>query len=58
MVIGPVADEAVHRNIDDYNRNLISKEELLKRLEYTKLSDQVAFCTDNALTKIIYKGVI
>lgn len=58
IVIGPVADDAVHRSIEEYNGSLISKNELFKRLKYTELSNQVAFCTNKAISRLIFKGVI
>lgn len=58
IVIGPVADDTVHRVIREYSQGTLTKEQLFNKLKFHSISDQVAFCTDKAIGRLIYKGVV
>lgn len=52
IVIGPVADDSVVYQINIYMLQIITIEELVKRLEYKKLNSQYFFGTEKAISKL------
>lgn len=56
LVYGPVADDTIYRVFGLYEAGLLTKEETLKRLKIRKLYDQVAFCTEKALSYLKFIG--
>lgn len=56
MVYGAVADDTIYRVFGLYEAGLLTREETLKRLKIRKLYDQVAFCTERALSYLRYTG--
>ena len=46
---GPVADDAVTLRIYDYMRGEVSKEQFLEELKFKKSTNQICFCTVQAL---------
>ncbi len=49
IVIGPVADDRVNRSFSLYEQGIITKPELISRLETYRLVNQFLFHTENAL---------
>ena len=56
IVYGPVADDQVYASFALYESELIDFSELLNRLKARKLTDQVLFHTERALTILKYIG--
>ena len=56
LVYGAVADDTIYRVFGLYEAGLLTKEETLKRLKIRKLYDQVAFCTEKALSYLKFIG--
>ncbi len=50
IVIGPVADDGVVQQLDLYEMQLISLQQLVEALRYRKLNDQYYFGTERSLT--------
>lgn len=58
IIEGPVADDQINRQIDDYLNGTISKEQFLNELIHTP-SHQICFCTVQSLQALtLYKGKI
>jgi len=51
IVVGPVADDKVIRNMPDYESGIISAQEFLEMLQYEN-SHQICFCTQKSLDTI------
>jgi hypothetical protein len=49
VVEGPIADDKITRNIDDYLAGLISKTDFLTMLKYHEETHQICFCTVKSL---------
>jgi len=49
IVAGPVANDDIRLLFDLFEDNIITIEELKKRLEYKELTSQISFHTDNAV---------
>ncbi len=49
IVIGPVADDRVNQSFSLYEQRIISKQELIQRLQTYRLKNQYLFHTDKAL---------
>lgn len=59
IVIGPVADDIVHDRVNDYIKGEISREQLMVKLSrFGDSSDQVAFCTEKAISLLYYEEVM
>ena len=56
IVYGPVADDQVYASFALYESELIDFSELLNRLKVRKLTDQVLFHTERALSILKYTG--
>jgi len=56
MVMGEVADDDVFDAITLYEANVISYDELKRRLRTKRQNDQICFCTPNALTYLEFVG--
>ncbi|MDR2891498.1 MAG: DUF3990 domain-containing protein [Deltaproteobacteria bacterium] len=55
LVIGPVANDATIRVIDDYIDGVYTKEEAVRRLLPQNLTDQYAFLTEKALALLSFE---
>lgn len=49
IVKGKIADDRVGLTIDIYLGGVLSKESLIKELQYQKINDQIAFCSEKSL---------
>ena len=49
IVKGKIADDRVGATIGVYLGGIISKESLIKELQYKKINDQIAFCSEKSL---------
>lgn len=58
IVVGPVADDDVNRQIIKYEQKEITKDELIASLKTYKLVDQYLFHTEKALECITFKKSI
>lgn len=58
LVIGPVADDDVNRQMKRYENGELTKDELIVRLETYRLIDQYLFHTPKALSCLKYVGSI
>lgn len=58
IVIGPVADDRVNLSFSLYEQRIITKKELIARLETYKLKDQILFHTEEALKLLNFKETI
>ena len=56
IVCGPVANDQVYASFALYESELIDFSELLNRLKFRKLTDQVLFHTERALAVLKYTG--
>ena len=56
IVYGPVANDQVYASFALYESELIDFSELLNRLKVRKLTDQVLFHTERALSILKYTG--
>lgn len=56
IILGPVANDNTHTAFTLYRTGIIDKEEAIKRLLPMKLSDQVFFATEKALSYLTYTG--
>jgi len=56
IICGPVADDQVYASFALYESDLIDFSELLNRLKFRKLTDQVLFHTERALATLKYAG--
>lgn len=55
VVIGPVANDSTLPVIDDYMSGVYTKEEAVKRLLPQNLTDQYAFKSEMAISKLVFK---
>ena len=55
VVLGPVANDTTIRVIDDYMSGVYTREEAIKRLLPQNLTDQYAFLTSEAVSKLNFK---
>lgn len=53
VVIGGIADDRVFTTVDLYFAGLITVEEALGRLAFIKPNDQICFCTQEAIDKLL-----
>ena len=53
IVVGNVADDDVFKSVDMYFRGFWDKERTLQELRYYKRNDQIAFITNEAITKVL-----
>ena len=53
VVVGNVADDDVFKSVDMYFRGFWDKERTLQELRYYKRNDQIAFITNEAITKVL-----
>jgi len=56
LVIGEVADDDVFDAITLYEANVITYDELKRRLHTKKMNDQLCFCTSGSLTYLEFIG--
>lgn len=56
IVIGPVADDRMAQLFDDFEEDLITIEQLVKRLRYRKFSTQYFFATPFSLRFLFNEG--
>ncbi|MDO5341475.1 MAG: DUF3990 domain-containing protein [Bacteroidia bacterium] len=52
IVIGPIADDGVVQQLDLYEMNLISMNQLVEALRWRDLNDQYFFGTEKAISKL------
>ena len=56
IVIGPVADDNTMQTIQLYISGILTGEEAVKRLRYSKVNNQVSFHTEKALAYLRFIG--
>ena len=56
IVIGPVADDNTMQTIQVYISGILTGEEAVKRLRYSKVNNQVSFHTEKALAYLRFIG--
>lgn len=56
IVIGPVADDNTMETVQLYTSGILTAEEAVKRLRYSKVNNQVSFHTEKALTCLRFIG--
>ena len=49
IIKGKVADDRVAETVNFYLEGIITKEQALERLKYSKVNSQIAFCTEEVL---------
>jgi len=54
IVIGPVANDTVYRIFRLFENGDIDRETVIKKLKVSKLFNQIAFCTEKAITELKY----
>lgn len=54
IVVGPVADDMVYRDVVEYENGDIDKESALEKLKTEQLCDQILFHTEKSLTYLKY----
>lgn len=54
LIIGPVANDDVFSVIMLYERNLLTKDEAIKKFKVKTLYNQYLFCSENALTTLSF----
>ena len=58
VIYGPVADDDVYTTFTLYQAGVLSKEQTLETLKIKKLSDQMVFTSEKALSLLKFKGTI
>ena len=58
VVIGPVADDNTMETVQLYIAGILTADEAVERLKYTKVNNQVSFHTEKALQHIKFVGRI
>ena len=60
MVIGPVANDTVYRVLRLFENGDLDRETVIKRLKISKLFNQIAFCTEDAVAelKFLKSGIV
>ena len=56
IVIGPVADDNTMETVQLYISGILTAEEAVKRLRYSKVNNQVSFHTEKALAYLRFIG--
>ncbi len=52
VAIGNIADDDVGETVAFVVQGIMRKEDAIKRLQFKKINDQIAFCTEKALSEI------
>ena len=58
IIYGPVADDSVYETVALYQRGVLSKEQTIQALKVKKLFNQIVFASNNAITHLIFKGIL
>lgn len=56
IVIGKIANDNVGETVSYVLQGIMRKEDAVKRLQFEKINNQIAFCTDTALEYLEYQG--
>lgn len=56
IVIGKIANDNVGETVSYVLQGIMRKEDAIKRLQFEKINNQIAFCTDTALEYLSYQG--
>lgn len=56
VVIGKIADDNVGETVSYVIQGIMRKEDAAERLKFEKINNQIAFCTENALKELYFKG--
>ncbi len=56
VVIGNIADDNVGETVSYVLQGIMRKEDAVERLKFEKINNQIAFCTENSLCELTYKG--
>ena len=54
IVEGKIADDAVGETVLFVLDGIINKEDAIERLKYQKINSQIAFCTEKALSNLVF----
>lgn len=56
IVIGKIANDNVGETVSYVLQGIMRKEDAIKRLQFEKINNQIAFCTERALQYIEFRG--
>lgn len=56
IVIGKIADDNVGETVSYVVQGIMRKEDAIERLKFEKINNQIAFCTDRALSQLRFIG--
>lgn len=55
IIIGKIANDNVGETVSYVLQGIMRKEDAIERLRFEKINNQIAFCTDKALSDLSYK---
>jgi hypothetical protein len=58
IVIGKIANDNVGETVSYVLQGVMRKEDAIERLMFEKINNQIAFCSENALRSLHYKGYL
>lgn len=56
VVIGNIADDNVGETVSYVLQGIMRKEDAVERLKFEQINNQIAFCSENAIKELVYKG--